>query len=102
MPEGDTLHTLAGLLAPGLNGQRVARIEIRDRRLHADLQDEQVTGVGALGKQLLIDLTDQRGFRQTRADIGTYIVYRNWVIKGPLGSVRQGDYRHTFLYICQW
>jgi endonuclease-8 len=54
MPEGDTIHTLAGALRRELLGRRLERVEVRGRRVPS-LASE-VVAVEARGKNLLLTL----------------------------------------------
>lgn len=55
MPEGDTLHNIADVIAPKLVGQRLERIRIQGELPHSH-QNPTVVDVRALGKNLLIEL----------------------------------------------
>ena len=55
MPEGDTLHRLAGKLAPVLTGQLVRRVTLPRTTVDArGLAGSTITGVEARGKNLLV------------------------------------------------
>ena len=79
MPEGDTLHRTARVLAAALDGERIVRVEVELRRgtLRAEqLEGRTVTRVEAVGKNLLVHLDDGHliwsHFRMT----GSFHVYR--------------------------
>lgn len=57
MPEGDTIHTLASLLAPALQGRCLDRVSIRHRPQVA-LAGQRVERVTSKGKHLYIELTN--------------------------------------------
>lgn len=56
MPEGDTVHRIARVLARELTGRTLDRIEIRDRGEVRELAGHRVDGVEARGKHMLIHL----------------------------------------------
>lgn len=56
MPEGDTIHRIARLLAGDLEGKRVERLELRDRGAVAELAGREVESVEAVGKHMFIHL----------------------------------------------
>lgn len=56
MPEGDTIHTIAGLLGPALEGARVERFEMRAHGPVGSVRGAIVGTVTARGKHLLVEL----------------------------------------------
>ena len=62
MPEGDSLHKLAGRLAPVLVGRKVRRFEAQPlpAAVTADLVGHEVVAVEAVGKNLLVRFDDGR------------------------------------------
>ena len=66
MPEGDTIHKLASVLAPELDGRRLRFVELEGRR--APSLERSVHSVRALGKNLLIALHDAESGGAGRAE----------------------------------
>jgi endonuclease VIII len=56
MPEGDTIHRIAGALQRELEGRVLDRLMLRDRGDVAELAGRRVERVHALGKHLLIEV----------------------------------------------
>lgn len=56
MPEGDTVHRLARVLARELTGRRAERVELSDHGELPDLAGRRIDRVEALGKHLLVHL----------------------------------------------
>src|SRR5882724_8151 len=54
MPEGDSIHRIAALLAPRLTGRRLERVTTQG--LIREVGGHTVTNVSAHGKQLVIEL----------------------------------------------
>ena len=67
MPEGDTIHRIAGLLAPRLVGRALERVTTQG--LVRDLAGRTVMSVAAHGKHLVIELSDGT---YLRAHLGMY------------------------------
>ncbi|MCA9671339.1 MAG: hypothetical protein KC503_37335 [Myxococcales bacterium] len=63
MPEGDSIHKIAALLAPRITGGRLRSMSLRSRGELTALRQARVEGVEALGKHLLIALADNAGER---------------------------------------
>jgi len=59
MPEGDTLHTLAGAIRPRLVGQPIEQLRLRDRGDVEAVRGHPIDGIEVLGKHLLV-LVDRR------------------------------------------
>ncbi|MCP5153409.1 MAG: formamidopyrimidine DNA glycosylase [Ectothiorhodospiraceae bacterium] len=75
MPEGDTIHKLAGALDPLLRGKVLRRAVLRRSGPHA-LDGRRVESVVALGKHLLIHLDDARTLRTHLGMHGSWHRYR--------------------------
>ncbi len=56
MPEGDTLHKIAGAIGPLAEGREITSVWLRDRGALAALAGHRVEEVAALGKHLLLSL----------------------------------------------
>ncbi len=56
MPEGDTIHRIAGALAGELPGRVMDRLELRDRGEVRELAGKRIDGVEARGKHLLVHI----------------------------------------------
>lgn len=67
MPEGDTIHKIAGRLAPRLVGKTIERVTTQG--LVRALAGEAITSVAAHGKHLVIELASGT---QLRAHLGMY------------------------------
>jgi endonuclease-8 len=63
MPEGDTIHKLAGVLSQALHGVSLAAVYLRDRGEIAALRGARVERVQAVGKHMIIAFSDDRGLR---------------------------------------
>ncbi len=61
MPEGDTVHKLAGALRPRLVGRRLLGVWTRDRGLIEPFAGRRVTEVSALGKHMLVGIDRRDG-----------------------------------------
>jgi len=79
VPEGDTIHKLAGAIAPRLEGRRLVRFELRgDRTL--DLAGRRVERVRARGKHLLVDL---QGDLALRTHLGMHGSWHRYAVREP-------------------
>ena len=74
MPEGDTIHKLAGALRPWLVGRRLRQGRVAAQPTLA-LTGRTVTAVGVLGKHLFIDLQDGLVLRSHLGLHGTWHRY---------------------------
>ncbi|MEM1304398.1 MAG: DNA-formamidopyrimidine glycosylase family protein [Planctomycetota bacterium] len=80
MPEGDTLHRIAGQLRPVLAGETIAAADARPTRSvpavdAASLVGRRVAGVEAVGKHLMIALDDGRAIHSHLGMTGAWHVY---------------------------
>jgi len=83
MPEGDTIHKLAGYLREHLVGRRVTRAQVRGQPLA--LAGQQVMGAEARGKHLLLRFTDGRTLR---SHLGMHGRWHRYAAEGPPPQVR--------------
>ncbi len=77
MPEGDTLHTIAGYLRPRLEGKTLGPADSRAGPLAVVAPGATVTRVHVHGKHLLIDLDDGRAARVHLGMSGTWHHYKH-------------------------
>jgi endonuclease-8 len=68
MPEGDTIHTVARVMAPDLVGRPLLALEVAQRPI--PLQDARVTRCEAVGKHLLIDIAVNDKTHTVRVHLG--------------------------------
>ena len=79
MPEGDTIHKVATAIAPRLEGQRLARFELRgDATL--DLRGRRVERVSARGKHLYVDV---EGDLVVRTHLGMHGSWHRYAVDEP-------------------
>lgn len=69
MPEGDTIHTVARVMRPDLEGQVVVLLEVHQRPC-AWAEGSRATSVEAVGKHLVITLEGAFGVRTLRVHLG--------------------------------
>jgi endonuclease-8 len=75
VPEGDTIHKIAGFLAPRLRSRRLARVEMADSATASRCMGRLVRGVTARGKHLFIELDDDTALRSHLGMYGTWHFY---------------------------
>ena len=63
MPEGDTIHKVAGYLGPRLCGTPLVAVAMADRAAAKRCTGRNVSGVSAHGKHLFIELDDAMAIR---------------------------------------
>jgi endonuclease-8 len=63
VPEGDTIHKIAGFLAPRLREQTIVSVAMADRSAAGRLAGRRVADVLARGKHLFIELDDATAIR---------------------------------------
>ena len=85
MPEGDTIHRLAAVLAPHLVGEPLEHVELWGRP-EPSLR-RRVESVRALGKHLLIGL---EGGETIRNHLGMHGNWRRFASQGELASLSRG------------
>lgn len=89
MPEGDTLHRVAGRLRPALAGRTLTRVELRRARGERPRPGDRVEGVEAQGKHLLVHLASGLTLRTHLRMTGSWHLYRTgepW--RRPAGQAR--------------
>jgi len=74
MPEGDTVHTIAAVLAHWLTGRRLDAVWVRGQHL-CELTARQVVAVTSRGKHLFIDLDDGQ---RLRSHLGLYGAWHHY------------------------
>lgn len=75
MPEGDTIHKIAGFLAPRLRSHRLVRVEMAHSGTARRCTGRQVRGVTARGKHLFIELDDDTALRSHLGMYGSWHFY---------------------------
>jgi endonuclease-8 len=75
VPEGDTIHKIAGYLAPRIENEVIERAEARDSALACRCEGRTVTGVTARGKHLFIELDDGNALRSHLGMYGSWHRY---------------------------
>jgi endonuclease-8 len=83
MPEGDTIHKLAGYLREHLVGRRVTRAQVQGQAV--SLAGQEVLGADARGKHLLLRFTDGRALR---SHLGMHGSWHRYAAHGPAPRVR--------------
>ena len=75
MPEGDTIHKVAGYFAPRLQGRTLAGVRLPDEAAARWCTGRRVTAVTARGKHLFIELDGERALRSHLGMHGTWHRY---------------------------
>ena len=63
MPEGDTIHKIAGFLAPRLTSRQIVAVRMADRAAARSCEARRIEGVHARGKHLFIELDNGTALR---------------------------------------
>ena len=99
MPEGDTIHKVAGYMRPRMQGLAVTKLLAR-RDAVVELTHHKVTHVDAVGKHLLIHL----GAWVLRVHLGMYGSWHHYNLQEPWGKPRwQASVQLYFaqeVYVC--
>jgi len=77
VPEGDTIHKIAGFMAPRLEGRVLERVAMADRAAAGKATGRVVEDVFARGKHLFVTLDDSSALR---SHLG---MYGSWHVYGP-------------------
>lgn len=75
MPEGDTIHKIAGFLAPRLETRTIEHAEARNDALARGCEGRRVSRVRARGKHLFIELDDGNALRSHLGMYGSWHRY---------------------------
>ncbi len=75
MPEGDTIHKIAGFLAPRLENQTLERVHLANRQTAERCTGRRVIGVAARGKHLFIELDNRTAIRSHLGMYGSWHRY---------------------------
>jgi len=101
VPEGDTIHKIAGFMAPRLKGRVLERVAMADRAAARVVEGRIVDDVFARGKHLFVTL-DNLG--ALRSHLG---MYGSWHVYGPDDEWRKPRARASLvleaggeLYVC--
>ncbi len=75
MPEGDTIHKIAGFMGPRLRGRTLRDVTMADRPAAASCRGRRVEDVHARGKHLFIELDNRTALRSHLGMYGSWHVY---------------------------